>query len=243
MTAEASLEGGGRKLRKKLIEILSAENWPNALSELTNLPRGQIVSPLLGLLLHNDEKIRWRSVIALGEIVNGIARKDMERAREIMRRLMWSLNEESGGIGWGAPETMAEIMVRNERMAEEYSSIFISYLNPKGNYLEYEMLQRGLLWGVARLAEQRIDSIVGASPFIPSYLRSTDAVIRGLAAKAAGLLRITEARNDLEGLLEDSSQIRIYSSDDYIVECEVKGLAAEALALLSENGSLVLPKQ
>jgi hypothetical protein len=46
----------------------------------------------------------------MGEVMAHLADKDMESARVIMRRLMWSLNDESGGIGWGAPEAMGEIV-------------------------------------------------------------------------------------------------------------------------------------
>ena len=73
-----------------------------------------------------------------------------------MRRLMWNLNDESGGIGWRArPEAMGEIVARSERLADEYGHILISYLDPDGNYLEHPLLQRGLLWGIGRFAHAR----------------------------------------------------------------------------------------
>jgi len=43
-------------------------------------------------------------------VISNLTEKEMESARVIMRRLMWSLNDESGDIGWGAPEAMAEII-------------------------------------------------------------------------------------------------------------------------------------
>ena len=93
--------------------------------------------------MDNDELVKWRAVTAIGSIVTLLAKKDIEAARVIMRRLMWSLNDESGGIGWGAPEAMSEIMAQSNKIAEEYNSILISYLNEQGNFLEYEPLQKG----------------------------------------------------------------------------------------------------
>ena len=46
----------------------------------------------------------------MGVVVAGLAEHDMESARVVMRRLMWNLNDESGGIGWSSPEAMGEIM-------------------------------------------------------------------------------------------------------------------------------------
>ena len=71
----------------------------------------------------------------MGAVVEKLAWEDMEGARVIMRRLMWSLNEESGGIGWGAPEAMAEIMARHLELAREYSHMLISYMDYEGNFL------------------------------------------------------------------------------------------------------------
>ncbi len=77
----------------------------------------------------------------------------MEKARIVLRRIMWNLNDESGGIGWGSPEAMGEILGQSPELAREFNSILFSYLDPDGNYLEHEMLQRGVLWGIGTYLE------------------------------------------------------------------------------------------
>ena len=57
----------------------------------------------------------------MGASLARLADADMEAARIVMRRLLWSLNDESGGIGWGAPESMAEAMCRHQGLALEYA--------------------------------------------------------------------------------------------------------------------------
>jgi len=101
---------------------------------------------------------------------------------------MWNLNDESGGIGWGSPEALGEIMARNGKLASEYAFLLISYINPDGNFIEHEMLQRGVLWGVGRLAGERPHLMRDALPFLPAYLKSADPTLRDLAARAIGLL-------------------------------------------------------
>jgi len=71
-----------------------------------------------------------------------IADEDMESARIIIRKLMWSLNDESGGIGWGVPEAMANIMLNHKDLFKEYGHILRSYAKGGGNYLDYEPLEK-----------------------------------------------------------------------------------------------------
>ena len=132
----------------------------------------------------------------MGETVARLADVDMEAARIVMRRFLWSLNDESGGIGWGAPESLAEIMCRHAGLAEEYVHMLISYMRDDGeeicqdgNYIEHPLLQRGLLWGMARLSGCRPELLLRRRRWLLTFRRisqSEDPVTRGLAALAAG---------------------------------------------------------
>ncbi len=158
----------------------------------------------------------------------------MESARVIMRRLMWSLNDESGGIGWGAPEAMAEIMASHAGLAEEFVRVFISYLDPEGNFLEYEVLQRGLLWGLVRLAGVRPALVKQASDYLLPYIRSSDPVLRGLAVWAAGLTAAEGCVSLIQTLLDDESQLRVYSNDHFATY-SVNELAKQSLDLVHQR--------
>ena len=88
---------------------------------------------------------------------------------------MWSLNDESGGIGWDAPEAMSEIIASHEGLAKEYTNVLISYVREDGNFLEYEPLQRGAVWGIGSVAQARPDLVQDALPhgkFILLHLKS-----------------------------------------------------------------------
>ncbi|MEJ2716356.1 MAG: HEAT repeat domain-containing protein [Deltaproteobacteria bacterium] len=221
----------GRQLKREVLGLLKSENFSRALSELRLLPARRVINPLLSLFCHDDEEVRWRAITAAGEVVEHLAATDRESARVIMRRLIWSLNDESGGIGWGAPEAMGEIMARDEAFAQEYSSIFISYMAEEGNFLEYEILQRGLLWGLVRLAQARPHLLEGAVPHLSSYLESRDAGVRGLAALAAGLLDAEELRPKLEALMGDQDEFFFYNRNE-LDRYRVAQMAQEALARL-----------
>ena len=197
------------------------------------MPAQGVVNSLLPLLCSGDREVKWRAVTALGVIVSDIALKDMESARKVVRRLIWSLNEESGGIGWGAPEALGEIMASHEELAGEFSKILVSYLRKSGNFPADELLQRGVVWGLGRLAQVRPHILKGqeVAPLLYPYLKSSDAVIRALAAWTMGSLGAKESRPQIETLLADNTQVKLYL-DRKLLTCRVKEIAEQALATI-----------
>jgi len=200
----------GRQLKKETLELLSHKDFENGLEKIIQLPARQVVNPLFSFFYNIDETVKWRAVTAMGVVVSNLADHDMESARVIMRRLIWNLNDESGGIGWGSPEAMGEIMARHDRLAEEYHKILISYIMPDGNYIEHEILQRGVLWGIGRLAHARPQLVEDSVLFLLPYMQSEDANLRGLAAWTAGLFDSKTTRMLLKRLENDQATLTIY---------------------------------
>ena len=161
---------GRRRLKKKTFEILSGNDFNERISEILKFPGRQIVNHLISCLYNTDELIKWRAVTAIGEVVSSVAEDDIESARVVMRRLMWNLNDESGGIGWGSPEAMGEIIARNKKLGKEYACILISFINKNGNYLENEVLQQGVIWGIGRIARVKPELVKDSMPFLIPYI-------------------------------------------------------------------------
>jgi hypothetical protein len=219
---------GIRQLKKNLPALLKNAEFEKSLEEICLIPARRVVNPLFSFFYNTDELVKWRAVTAMGAVVARLAHEDLESARIIMRRLMWNLNDESGGIGWGSPEAMGEIMARHDRLAEEYACILVSYINEAGNFLEHEMLQRGVLWGLGRLAHTRPELVRDAATYLPPFMRSKDAVHRGLAAWVAGAIPSKMTKALLKHLVTDETRINIFISMN-LVERTVGQLAVEAL--------------
>jgi hypothetical protein len=219
---------GGRKLKKRVAELLQAEDYAKGLYEISRLPPRRAVNPLFSFLCSIDERVKWRAITAMGKVISDLAATDMESARVVMRRFIWQLNDESGGIGWGCPESMAEAMVQNENIAEEFWCLLISYIQPKGNYLEHPVLQRGVLWGVGRLAHSRPQYAHPAAAHLLPYMESADPILRGLAAWAAGPIAVKELFPRLKELVRDQGLLTLYR-DGQIVQHTVGLLAQAAL--------------
>jgi len=218
----------GRQLKRICRELLQTEDFEQGMAAIRRLPARRAVNPLFSFLCSPDEQVKWRAVTAMGRVVSDLADSDLESARVVMRRLIWQLNDESGGIGWGCPEAMAEAMSQNERLAEEYGCILISYIQPQCNYLEHESLQQGVLWGIGRLAHSRPLRVREAAALLLPYMESVDPVLRGLAAWAAAPIAGPESIARLSQLVNDSAEFSIYW-DGRTVRHSIGRLAVAAL--------------
>lgn len=222
---------GGRALKKRLEQLLLREPWDEACRELSRFPAKQSINGLVSFLCSLNPLLKWRAVSAAGTVVASLAERRPEEARVIMRRLMWMLNDESGGIGWGAPEALGEIMAQSPLLSGEYNRIIVSYLDEDGNYLEHEPLQTGLLWAVQRLARVYPDRVDRAAVLARPHLSSPDPEKRGLACLIAGYLRDVGAKDTLNALTADTAAVALYAKG-YMEERSVGELAQRSLDII-----------
>lgn len=229
-----------RRIKQQVLDLLQQDDLEAVQRDMAALDAQEACNALFSAICRTEERLRWHAVSAMGATVARLADEEMEAARVVVRRLLWSLNEESGGIGWGAPEALAEIICRHDRLAEEYVHMLLSYMRPDGeeahqdgNFLEHETLQRGLLWAVGRLAQCRREMALakGMADDLPQYLDSPDAAVRGLAARAMGLLGRCARPERLHELREDCSPLRLYGNGQ-LRTVTVGELAAQALERL-----------
>ncbi|NNL77932.1 MAG: HEAT repeat domain-containing protein [Desulfobacterales bacterium] len=223
----------GRQLKQKIRRILEDDDFEQGLDEIRRLPPRQAVNPLFSFLCSLEETVKWRAITAIGKVISDLAACDLESARVVMRRFIWHLNDESGGIGWGCPESMAEVMAQNEKLAREYGDILISYIQPGGNYMEHEVLQRGVLWGVGRLAHTRPRYTQNAAAFLLPYMESEDPNLRGLAVWAVSPQVPVEIIPRLKQLTKDPSEFVLYQNGR-LDQVSVGQLARSALAAVDQ---------
>ncbi len=221
---------GNRELKARIGQLLGQDDFQNALKTIRRMPGRQAVNPLFSFFYSGEEQIRWRAITAMGAVVCTMADTAMESARVVMRRLMWNLNDESGGIGWGSPEAMGEITAGHAGLADEFACMVVSYVNPEGNFLEHEILQRGSLWGVGRLAHARPLLAKPAAPFLTAFFDSPDPYLRGTAIWATGPILADTVRPLIKARLSDTAPIRLYRQMQ-IAETTVGELANLALTV------------
>lgn len=200
-----------RVLKKNIITLLAGGDLAGVIALQEKYPRYQLVNPLISCLCSTDEMTKWLAVSGLGQIVAGVAAVEMEAARVVMRRFLWMLNDESGGIGWGVPEAMGEVMACHGQLAKEYSHMLVANMREEGNFLELPLLQRGLLWGIGRLAGAQPELMRKhkAGLYLEQYLDSVDPEVRGRAIWAFGQLG-DGGPAKLATLIADPAAVTIY---------------------------------
>ena len=153
----------------------------------------------------------------MGTLGTRVGKRNMEQARILLRRIMWNLNDESGGIGWGSPEAMGEILCQNSKLAEEFKSILFSYLEPGGNFIEHEMLQRGVLWGVGTyLGSNSKDMNPETQERLSQHLLSQDVVKRVYALRALFNAKHFDNHPIPENIMADNQEVNIFINWHFI---------------------------
>lgn len=220
-----------RGIKNEILTLLGQENLDHIFTTLAEYPPEKLLNSLFSGICSGSEIIKWHAVSAMGVTVARLAEQDMEAARIVMRRFMWSLNDESGGIGWGTPEAMAECLACHNGLAHEYTKILVSFMREDGFYLELPTLQRGLLWGIGRLAQIHPELLRAwqAPRYLLSYLDSEDSVVRALAARALGLLRAIEAVVKIKQAPADATEFFLYA-DHRLTSVTTGQIISEALA-------------
>ena len=222
-------DGSTRAVKRLVREMLTDPGAAGRIEEIRKFPPKKVINPLFSLLLSGREEVKWRAVTAMGVVVADLAHEDLEDARIVMRRLMWSLNDESGGIGWGAPEAMGEIAAHSEVLAREYTPILTSYIREDGNFLEIDQLRRGALWALGRVAGLRPEIVREALSHVRPYLTSKDNAERGLAAWIFSFyVSEREIREVLSPFANDEASFGLYRDGD-LQTVRIGDLVYEAL--------------
>ncbi|MDD5758736.1 MAG: HEAT repeat domain-containing protein [Desulfobulbaceae bacterium] len=224
---------GVRTLTKQVNAWLQVPSLEAALASIASLPPEKVIKPLFSCLCSCDRRVKWQAVSAMGQSVAKLADQEMESARVVMRRFMWMLNDESGGIGWGVPEALGETLACHQGLAEEYGHVLVSFMREDGFYLELEAMQGGLLWGVARAATVRSQLLRSKNVvrYLLPYLNSKDPLVLGFACLALGRLGEGHHVTSLRPFQEDQRLLSLYQNGNFL-EVTVGTLARQAMAQL-----------
>lgn len=179
-----------------------------------------VARALVSLLCDPDELVRWRAVSALGHLAG--AHPDL--ARPLVTRLYWSLNDETGGIGWMSAPALGEI-------GRRASQLLSQCVRPLVRYLDEPFLLAGALWAIGRLAPAFPAETREVVPEVSLRCASTDPAVRAHAAFALGEVGDGRARAALAELADDERPARLYE-DGQLVTKQVREWAGEALVRL-----------
>jgi HEAT repeat protein len=173
----------------------------------------RLLGPLLALTYDADPAVAWKAVEATGAACARLADRDPGAVREHLRRLFWLITEESGGICWRAPETMADIVARRPDLFGDYVPI-VTHLLAEMADEDLEHFRPGIQWAIGRLGPLAREAAGGVLEKLVGALDHDDARVRGTAVWCLGRLGYTEALASREDLRADPGLFELYEEGE-----------------------------
>lgn len=170
-----------------------------------------------------DEPVRWAAIEMVANVMEqwwGAGQE--EKVRNYIRTLFWSMTDESGGIGWNSPQTIAEIIVHIPEIIDPYGSMMIAHT------IDEPPLVKGGLWGIGRLGKRIAESVAFFQNRIFELFKSNDPEILGHLAWAMGEVGHEMALPFIKALIKSPEQVSIYSGGNFFKK-SLGEWAAEAI--------------
>jgi len=197
-----------KNLKRRIEELLRMRDF-DALVEICEKDRHywqQVRFRLYDL----DEQLRWAAIETVARMMKRWWKMGQEeKVRIYIRTLFWSINDESGGIGWSAPQTIAEIIINIPELIDPYGSMIIAHS------IEEPPLMKSGLWGIGRLGKKLADSMDYFKDKVLASFKSDDVEILGLASWAMGEVCFKPALPLLQGLQNRKEEVSIYIEGDF----------------------------
>jgi hypothetical protein len=187
---------------------LSKANFPAVIENARINKRA--LSFLTALTYDQDKVISWRAVEAIGLSASQIAEHDPEYVRNHLRRLVWLLNDESGGIGWRAPEAMGEVLYHRPGLFAAFIPILVNLMDMEPK--DAQRFRSGWLWAMSRLARVLTVEIWSVAPRIMTCLEDKDPQVRGMAVWCFRKMEYQIPQERLDSLSMDEGTVEVYHS-------------------------------
>jgi hypothetical protein len=190
-----------RQRKRTATELLRARDL-TAIAEWARRD-GRTKDTFVALLYEQDELLCWRAIEAIGRVAAVIAEADLEPVRGLLRRLLWSMNDESGTLGRRSPEAIGEILANVPPLIDEFGVLLPAFLWE-------EPFERGTHWAVARVARLRPEIYADRVDELMPSLQAEDPYIRGCAVLALGALGAGSSVGSAAALRDDRAGLRLY---------------------------------
>jgi len=162
------------------------------------------VGRLLNSLLYDAEGlVRWRAIQVFGLIAALKAGVRIESVREMLRRLVWAVNDESGNSIPHAPELIGEILANVPILIPEFARYLLACHDSP-------LYERGISWAMARIAAVDPEAFREFSEMLTASLNDADPQVRGLALRALSPNAVRDALPLIRSLRFDPAIVRYY---------------------------------
>ncbi len=220
------------EMKQAVLDALETNDF-EAIERLA-LQSRKVLSVLVRLAYDKETLVGWRAIVAAGQVASVYIRNNYEFLRETVRKLLWSLTDESGGIGWSAPELLGEIVSSDPKKFSDVVPLIAEVF-----CIEEAVFRPGVLYAFKRIAEIHPEMITPFQKIILGGLSEQDPKTRIYAielvmmlTKHLGRENLDSMRQQVAALTQDEREAWIYEGDGFS-GVVVKEFAAEAMRRLS----------
>ena len=150
------------------------------------------------------KELRWYALSALEQLAKEFASEYDEVYRNVIRRAVWAMADESGNVPWAAPEMMAVVIKAAPAQYKDFVKIMVH------NGLDSPMCHHGVLWAVGYLGKEYYAEIEPFMPKLMKFLDSKDDELRGLAVWALKRLHYEPVFDKISTMTDDLAVAWIY---------------------------------
>ncbi len=147
---------------------------------------------------------RWHAISALEALARAYAADHDEIYRNVIRRAVWAMADESGNVPWAAPEMMSAVIKAAPDQYGEFVKIMIT------NGLDSPMCHRGVLWSLGYLGADHLAEMEPFMKRIMKFLDHKDGELRGTAVWALKGLQYEPAFAKIKSMADDAAAFWIY---------------------------------
>ena len=166
------------------------------------------LSLLSALLYHPDPLVSWRAAEGMGLAAQAVARRSPEYVRGHLRRLFWLLNDESGGIGWRAPEAIGEIIYHCPGLFDDFISPLFFLLDMEAE--DAPRFRTGILYAIGRMGPRVPEVFSAVLRLIMTCLDDAQPQTRGAALWCLRQNSYSGPLSRLPILTADTDRVELY---------------------------------
>jgi len=177
----------------------------------------RVISLLVRKAYDKETLVGWRAIKAVGVAAQKLIQTDYEFLRETIRKLRWSLSDESGGIGWAAPELIGEIVC-----ADAQHFLDIIPLIAEAYELEEDVFRPGVIYALSRIADKTPELVAPYSDVLFRAMQDKSPMTRIYALQLLGKMKsllkscLSKAIDEqLQLLKSDVSEAWIYDGEKF----------------------------
>ncbi|MBN1833880.1 MAG: PBS lyase [Deltaproteobacteria bacterium] len=221
-TSRSRQRKGKKAFSKKDVERLVKDYKVEEILEMAEQDQ-RIIRDLKRLLYAVDDLARLQAADILGKVSGLVSRQDPESVSRLLQSLFTAVTD-TAASSWGYIDAVGEII---SNRPDQFGG-YVPQLYPLA---ADRALLPDVLRAFIRVSASRPDILrKKAYQFIP-LLGDPDPTIRGYTAMLLGALEISEAKNDIAGLVDDEAPVQVYEAGQLAFR-SVGDLASHALSRL-----------